>query len=67
MTLFLYDFGIRSVPPCGDCDEDGHCTMNCSPGRLDGGLNVIPQRVAGEVPDRDRPGTPGAGPMNTAG
>ena len=25
------DFGIRSVPPCGDCDTDGHCTMNCGP------------------------------------
>lgn len=24
------DFGVRSVPPCGDCyDDDGHCSMNC--------------------------------------
>lgn len=29
--IFNYDFGIRSVPPCGDCDERGHCTMNCGP------------------------------------
>ncbi len=27
----LPDFGIRAVPPCGDCHEDGHCSMNCSP------------------------------------
>lgn len=26
----LDDFGIRSMPPCGDCYEDGHCSMNCS-------------------------------------
>lgn len=25
------DFGIRSVPPCGDCWPDGHCAMNCGP------------------------------------
>lgn len=25
----LPDFGIRSIPPCGDCYEDGHCSMNC--------------------------------------
>ena len=24
------DFGVRSVPPCADCD-DGRCTMNCGP------------------------------------
>lgn len=30
----FHDFGIRSVPPCGDCYEDGHCSMNCGP-RLD--------------------------------
>lgn len=27
----LPDFGIRSVPPCGDCYDDGHCSMNCGP------------------------------------
>ena len=26
-----YDFGIRSIPPCSDCWEDGHCSMNCGP------------------------------------
>jgi hypothetical protein len=25
------DFGIRSNPPCGDCWENGHCSMNCGP------------------------------------
>lgn len=25
------DFGIRRVPPCGDCWPDGHCSMNCGP------------------------------------
>lgn len=29
--MFIYDFGIRSIPPCGDCDTDGRCTMNCGP------------------------------------
>lgn len=24
-------FGIRSVPPCSDCYEDGQCSMNCGP------------------------------------
>lgn len=24
-------FGIRSVPPCADCWEDGQCSMNCGP------------------------------------
>lgn len=27
----MYDFGIRTVPPCGDCYDDGHCSMNCGP------------------------------------
>lgn len=27
----LPDFGIRSLPPCGDCYDDGHCSMNCGP------------------------------------
>ena len=27
----IFDFGVRSIPPCGDCDADGHCTMNCGP------------------------------------
>ena len=26
-----YSFGIRSVPPCSDCWEDGQCSMNCGP------------------------------------
>lgn len=29
--MFVYDFGKRAEPPCLDCDERGHCTMNCSP------------------------------------
>lgn len=29
--LPVMDFGIRSVPPCEDCWEDGHCSMNCGP------------------------------------
>ncbi len=29
--MFVYDFGRRRETPCGDCDADGHCTMNCSP------------------------------------
>ena len=24
-------FGIRSIPPCSDCWEDGQCSMNCGP------------------------------------
>ncbi|WP_374633970.1 Lar family restriction alleviation protein [Ferrovibrio sp.] len=27
----LLTFGKRSTPPCGDCDSDGECTMNCGP------------------------------------
>ena len=27
----LDSFGIRSVPPCGDCHDDGTCAMNCGP------------------------------------
>ena len=30
----VMDFGVRSVPPCMDCDERGHCTMNCGPAIL---------------------------------
>ena len=29
----LLTFGKRSTPPCGDCDSDGECTMNCGPKR----------------------------------
>lgn len=29
--LSEYDFGVRSIPPCSDCDENGHCRMNCGP------------------------------------
>lgn len=28
--ITMHDFGIRLVPPCSDCYEDGHCSMNCS-------------------------------------
>lgn len=31
MHHIWYEFGVRSVPPCGDCDKRGHCTMNCGP------------------------------------
>lgn len=27
----MKSMGIRSIPPCGDCDEDGTCNMNCGP------------------------------------
>jgi hypothetical protein len=27
----IHSFGIRSIPPCGDCHDDGTCSMNCSP------------------------------------
>lgn len=27
----LFEFGIRSVPPCEDCWENGQCSMNCGP------------------------------------
>jgi hypothetical protein len=30
--LCINDFGLRRNTPCGDCDDRGHCTMNCSPG-----------------------------------
>lgn len=29
--MMLYRFGLRSVPPCPDCWEDGQCSMNCGP------------------------------------
>lgn len=29
----IMDFGIRSVPPCEDCWENGHCSMNCGPSK----------------------------------
>lgn len=29
--MFDYRFGIRSIPPCSDCWEDGQCSMNCGP------------------------------------
>ena len=29
--MYGYDFGKRRKEPCFDCDERGHCTMNCSP------------------------------------
>ena len=29
----IIDFGVRSIPPCEDCDHNGHCTMNCGPVR----------------------------------
>jgi hypothetical protein len=31
MCILVYRFGIRSVPPCPDCWEDGQCSMNCGP------------------------------------
>lgn len=40
----LPDFGIRSVPPCGDCYDDGHCSMNCgaaSPAIKDGEYHIV--------------------------
>ena len=27
----ILEFGIRSVPPCSDCWENGQCSMNCGP------------------------------------
>lgn len=40
-----YRFGKRSTPPCGDCDEEGYCTMNCGPAipapKLPEGFKVI--------------------------
>jgi hypothetical protein len=27
----LDSFGVRSMPPCADCYDDGHCSMNCGP------------------------------------
>lgn len=32
--LGINDFGRRRNIPCGDCDERGHCTMNCSGGEV---------------------------------
>jgi hypothetical protein len=29
--IVYYDFGKRRETPCFDCDQDGHCTMNCGP------------------------------------
>ena len=26
-----HDFRRRADPPCGDCDHEGYCTMNCGP------------------------------------
>lgn len=27
----IIDFGKRRKVPCSDCNEKGHCTMNCGP------------------------------------
>ena len=38
--MYLYRFGIRSVPPCDDCWEDGVCSMNCGPAKQKGDEDV---------------------------
>jgi hypothetical protein len=41
------DFGIRSIPPCRDCDPaDGHCTMNCGPVGPAPAAKVSPETIA---------------------
>jgi hypothetical protein len=29
--ISVMEFGIRRVPPCSDCWENGQCSMNCGP------------------------------------
>lgn len=44
----LESFGIRSVPPCRDCHDDGTCAMNCSPRDID------PDRMREDRDERNR-------------
>jgi hypothetical protein len=47
--IIEYDFGKR-LKPCSDCDERGHCIMNCSPGVLCGNrLADEAKKCAGSV------------------
>ena len=45
--ISVMEFGIRRVPPCSDCWENGQCSMNCGPavrsedGRLDASQDAI--------------------------
>ena len=39
----VMDFGLRSAPPCFDCDSDGMCTMNCD--------SAVEWRSLDELPD----------------
>jgi hypothetical protein len=39
------NFGIRSIPPCGDCWEDGTCSMNCGPASLPKALGAAAETV----------------------
>jgi len=48
--MMEYDFGIRSVPPCDDCDENGHCTMNCSPPSFGKALDATVDQVLQHKP-----------------
>jgi hypothetical protein len=35
--MIVTHFGIRRVPPCPDCWDDGECSMNCGPMMADTG------------------------------
>lgn len=44
--MYAYDFGKRRKEPCGDCDERGHCTMNCSPPAPSPAANENPTAIS---------------------
>ena len=50
----IIDFGKRCKEPCHDCDERGHCTMNCSPSstytRTDAGTGRVKPLSDGDWP-----------------
>lgn len=56
-------FGIRSVPPCADCWEDGQCSMNCGP-RVDPTGSaatrpvIVPQHAPSRQSKRQLPNAP---------
>lgn len=53
----LLTFGKRSTPPCGDCDRDGECTMNCGPRKAEAEVKRLRDVLAG-IRDYDDPNLP---------
>lgn len=47
--MIIYDFGKRAKIPCGDCDDRGHCTMNCGPAIPPDKSILTAERIAAEA------------------